>query len=62
MIAIGCDHAGYNMKMEICSYLTANGIPFLDLGCDGTPCDYPNIAKAVCDKITDGSCSKGILI
>ena len=51
MIAIGCDHAGYALKQELLAHLYAKGVAYEDLGCDGTPCDYPRIAQAVCEKI-----------
>ncbi|HOC34977.1 MAG TPA: ribose 5-phosphate isomerase B, partial [Ruminococcus flavefaciens] len=35
---------------------------FKDMGTDGEPCDYPNMAEAVCGLITSGECEKGILI
>ena len=62
MIAIGCDHAGCELKKAVIDTLTAKGFQFIDLGCDGTPCDYPVIAEAVCAKVLSGSCEKGILI
>ena len=62
MIAIGCDHAGYALKQELLAHLYAKGVAYEDLGCDGTPCDYPQIAQAVCEKILRGDCECGILI
>lgn len=62
MIAIGCDHAGYPLKLEVLKYFTENNIEFIDLGCNGESCDYPVIAQTVCGKIKDGTCDKGILI
>lgn len=62
MIAIGCDHAGCELKKAVIDTLTEKGFQFIDLGCDGTPCDYPVIAEAVCAKVLSGSCEKGILI
>ena len=35
MIAIGCDHAGYPLKLEILNYLKENNFEYKDLGCDG---------------------------
>jgi len=61
-IAIGCDHAGYELKQAFIEYFTQQGFEFIDLGCDGSPCDYPVIAKAVCAEITNGNAQKGILI
>ena len=62
MIAIGCDHAGYDLKREVAEYLKKNNIEIIDCGCDGQSCDYPDIAEAVCEKITSGQADKGILI
>ncbi|MDE6678708.1 MAG: ribose 5-phosphate isomerase B [Ruminococcus sp.] len=62
MIAIGCDHAGVEMKKAVIEALTEKGFEFKDMGTDGTPCDYPVIAKAVCKEVISGNCEKGILI
>lgn len=62
MIAIGCDHGGYELKLEIKKYLDEKGIEYKDIGCDGEPCDYPDIAKEVCDLVLNNEAEKGILI
>lgn len=63
MIAIGCDHGGYELKNEIIKHLTERGIPFKDMGCDSmASCDYPVYAKAVAEAVAEGSCELGILI
>ncbi|MBQ1464360.1 MAG: ribose 5-phosphate isomerase B [Ruminococcus sp.] len=62
MIAIGCDHAGVEMKKAIIDALSAKGFEFKDMGTDGEPCDYPVVAKAVCGLVTSGECERGILI
>lgn len=62
MIAIGCDHGGYGLKLEIIKYLENNGLEYQDFGCDGEAVDYPIIAKKVGQAIIDGKCEKGILI
>lgn len=62
MIAIGCDHAGFEMKKTLIDALSIIGFEFYDLGCDGSPCDYPVIAEAVCNEVLNGKCEKGILI
>ena len=53
MIAIGSDHAGYNLKEEIIEQLKNMGYDILDIGCNGEACDYPDIASEVagCIKI-----------
>lgn len=62
MIAIGCDHAGVEMKKAIIAALSEKGFEFKDMGTDGEPCDYPVMAKKVCDLVVSGECEKGILI
>ena len=62
MIAVGCDHAGYELKQEVISHLTEKGYEIMDLGCNGESCDYPIIAKAVAENILNKKCDKGILI
>ena len=32
MIAVGCDHGGYELKREIIRYFENNNIQYLDLG------------------------------
>ena len=62
MIAIGCDHGGYDLKLEVIKYLEKKGFEYKDFGCNGEAVDYPIIAKAVGQAILDGECEKGILI
>lgn len=62
MIAIGCDHAAVDLKKAVAAHLNEKGISYIDLGTDGEPCDYPVVAKAVCEKITSGEAELGILL
>ena len=62
MIAIGCDHAGVEMKKAIIEALSIQGFEFVDMGTEGEPCDYPDIAADVCKEILGGHCERGILI
>ena len=62
MIALGCDHGGYELKLEIIKYLEKNGLEYKDFGCHGESCDYPIYARKVGQAILDGECEKGILI
>lgn len=62
MIAIGCDHGGYELKLAVESYLNDRKLEFTDCGCNGERVDYPEIAEKVCEKITSGECDKGILL
>ena len=63
MIAIGCDHGGYELKLKIIQYLEENDIKYKDFGCDSAePVDYPVYGKAVAKAVANGQCEKGILI
>lgn len=63
MIALGCDHGGYELMQEIKKYLEKNGHAYKDFGCDSTEAvDYPVYAKKVARAIQSGECEKGILI
>lgn len=63
MIAIGCDHGGYELKQEVIRYLQDKQIEFRDFGTDSTAsCDYPVFAKLVANAVVSGECEFGILI
>ena len=63
MIALGCDHGGYDLMQEVKKHLEERGIQYRDFGCDGTgSVDYPVYGKKVAQAIVDGECDKGILI
>jgi ribose 5-phosphate isomerase B len=64
MIAIGSDHGGYGLKVEIMRHLDEKGIKYKDLGtCDSnTSVDYPDYGLAVAEAVKNGECDKGIII
>lgn len=63
MIALGCDHGGYELKQEIIDYLKSKNIEYKDFGCNSTEAvDYPIYARKVTDSIISGECETGILI
>ena len=63
MIAIGCDHGGYELKQEIIKYLEEHNLEYTDFGCDSLEStDYPIYAKRVAIAVQSGDCDKGILI
>lgn len=63
MIAIGCDHGGYELKEKVIRHLEEKGIEFRDMGChDKKSVDYPVYARMVADAVAEGSCESGILI
>lgn len=63
MIAIGCDHGGFDLKNEIIKHLKERGFEVKDFGCNDTAsCDYPVYAKAVAQAVADKECELGILV
>ena len=63
MIAIGCDHGGYELKERVIRYLQDKKIPYRDMGCNSKESvDYPEYGHAVAKAVADGSCEKGIVI
>ncbi|MEA3185330.1 MAG: ribose 5-phosphate isomerase [Ilumatobacteraceae bacterium] len=62
-IAIGADHAGYELKQHLIGVLTAGGHEVTDLGTDSTePVDYPAICAAVGRSVRDGNVELGIVL
>jgi ribose 5-phosphate isomerase B len=62
-LAIGADHAGYQLKEEVRGYLERLGHEVIDLGAFSTePSDYPDFAEAVGRKVALGGGERGILI
>ena len=64
MIAIGSDHAGFALKVEIIKYLSENGFKYKDFGTSGesVPVDYPDIGLAVAEAVSAGIYERGIII
>ncbi|MCR5262717.1 MAG: ribose 5-phosphate isomerase B [Clostridiales bacterium] len=61
-VAVGCDHGGYELKLEIIRHLEERGIKYRDFGCDSTESvNYPIYAHAVCEAIQKEECACGIL-
>ena len=62
-IAIGADHAGFEMKRDLAGYLAQGEHEVIDLGTHSTaPVDYPDIAEAVAQAIRNGQADRGILV
>ena len=60
-IAIGCDHGGFEFKLEIIYALTGNELN--DFGTySSDSCDYPDFAHPVALAVESGVCDFGILI
>ena len=62
-IALGSDHAGFELKEDLRDYLAELKIDALDLGTyDPQPVDYPDVAGKVAEKVARGEVEKGLLI
>lgn len=62
-IVIGSDHAGFEYKQEIISYLQEKDISIIDVGTHSdASCDYPDYAHALANKIETGEANFGILL
>jgi ribose 5-phosphate isomerase B len=64
IIAIGADHAGYELKQDVADYLRGLGHTVLDLGADNanTRDDYPDYSEAVGLAVLEKRCDRGIVI
>ena len=63
IVAIACDHGGFNLKEAIKKYLDEKGIEYADFGTDSTASvDYPVYAEKVCTAIQNGEAYCGILV
>jgi ribose 5-phosphate isomerase B len=62
-IAIGSDHAGFEMKGALAKHLRDLGHEVVDVGTNSTePVDYPDFAEAVGKAVLDGRTERGVLI
>ena len=63
VIAIGCDHAGYELKERLKSELTEMGHEVIDCGTDSTErVDYPDYGFAVGIKVSEGPADLGVAV
>lgn len=62
-VAVASDHAGFELKCRLVTWLVDDGHEVLDLGTDGpAPVDYPDYAEAVGHAITGGRSERGVLV
>ena len=62
-VAIGGDHAGYQLKEELKEYIISLDHEVLDFGPNSEEsCDYPDIAHPLAESIQNGSNALGIAI
>lgn len=62
-IALGSDHAGFELKEDLRSFLGERQVEILDLGTfSEAPVDYPDVAIKVAEKVSRGEVERGLLI
>ncbi len=62
-IAVGADHAGYELKALLADALRARGHTVIDCGTNGPDrVDYPDHASLVCRAVLTGEAALGILV
>jgi ribose 5-phosphate isomerase B len=62
-IAIGADHAGFELKEDLLGFLDAAGHEVIDLGTHSTePVDYPAFCAAVGRAVVEGKADRGIVL
>jgi ribose 5-phosphate isomerase B len=63
VVAIGSDHAGFELKERLKDQLEGMGYEVRDVG-TGSPesCDYPDFALAVAEAVSRGEASRGVLV
>ncbi len=62
-ISIGSDHRGIDQRQIVSKVIQSLGHTPVDCGTDSTEsCDYPDIAKQVCQSILSKSSDQGVLI
>lgn len=63
MIAIGCDHGGFELKQAVMKHLEERGLEYKDFGTySEESCDYPEYGRAVAEAVASGEFEKGIVI
>ena len=62
-IAIGADHAGYQLKQQLRAVLERKGHQVVDFGADSAQStDYPDYAAAVAREVASGRADHGVLV
>jgi ribose 5-phosphate isomerase B len=62
-IAVGCDHAGFELKQHLASVLADAGHEVVDLGTNSTEAvDYPVYCSAVGRAVRDGEAELGVVL
>jgi len=63
MIALACDHGGFELMREVKAFLDAGGYSYKEFGTFSTEsCDYPEFTVLATSAILSGECDRGIFI
>jgi len=63
MIALACDHGGFDLMREIRAYLDEGGFAYRHFGTDSAEsCDYPDFAVPAAQAVSNGECERGIFV
>jgi len=63
MIAIGCDHAGIDLKPHVIAVLEELGLPYRDFGTNShDSVDYPVYGELAARAVASGECELGIIM
>ena len=63
IIAIGCDHGGYQRKEEAKEHLKSLGHEVIDCGTNSLDsCDYPIFGRQVAELVSEGKANYGVVI
>ena len=62
-MAVGSDHAGFELKSRLAEHLRRQGHEVIDVGTHSSdPVDYPDFAVAVGRAVLDGRAERGLLV
>ena len=62
-IAIGCDHAGYELKEQLKDYLVGLNYEVIDVGCYGLESvDYPTFGFKVGEAVANKEATYGVVV
>ncbi len=62
-VAIGADHAGFQLKEDLAKLLADQGYAILDMGTHSeSPVDYPDYAAAVGRAVREGRADRGVIV
>ncbi|MBN1777763.1 MAG: ribose 5-phosphate isomerase B [Clostridiales bacterium] len=63
MIAVACDHTGFDLKGHVLAVLEEMGLPYKDFGTNGHgSVDYPLYARKAAQAVASGECEFGIVL